>query len=97
MSNFDIAKKVSDTIDSIFEKVAEHDRMLMTDLITTIGMKTGIPVSISRAYAQAYLKDHPTLIIERGRDGGVFKGGRKIYVDKKERCQTCNQVLPRER
>lgn len=91
------------TMDSVKESVykilaaIEHgNKTTLKDLIDKVVAETDVQVSIANGLVpmvvHEWAKDGNGSV-NKGRNGGIFKGGKPVRLDPRARCETCNQVV----
>lgn len=87
---------VRQAIRKITNPLQQGERAVIKDLIDKVVYETGIQVSIANGVVPMVIQEfvqNGEGTVERGRNGGWFPKGRIIRVDKRERCDSCNQVI----
>ena len=95
-SIIDIASQIKDTVIGLMNAVTEGERITIRDTIDKVIAKIGCTASIANGLVPLYMHEHAEAgagTITAGRGGGFWKGGKKHRVDKRNRCELCNQVL----
>jgi len=72
-------KDFVDQIMTKFKKYPNSDQSITTGYVTN--------------FVHSFVKSSSEVTSEKGRKGGVYKGGKMARIDKRPRCHTCNQVL----
>lgn len=96
---FGIAPATQDTMNIVFEatkrildKLEDGKKTTLKDLIDKVVAETKVQVSIANGLVPMYAHSYTGVSVEKGRNGGVFKGGKPKRVDPRPRCPTCGQV-----
>lgn len=84
--------RIIEEIRSIFQGMADGDRIAVDDLVAQIAHKVELPKNQIHNIVSMYLKECRDATVEGGRGGGVFKGGRPKKIDDRPRCPTCDRV-----
>jgi len=106
--NIEIEKTASshvsaqDTMDSvkgstykILDLLEHGEKTTLKDLIDKVVAETEVQVSIANGLVPMVVHEwakNGNGSVEKGRNGGVFKGGKPIRIDPRPRCETCGQV-----
>jgi hypothetical protein len=80
----------------ILDSLEPHKRTIIRDIIDTVVAQTGCPSTIANGLIPMFCHDWADAgngTVERGRLGGVYKGGPRVRSDQRPRCETCHQVL----
>jgi uncharacterized protein YciI len=92
--------KVNDTYDLVNNSVAKHlaklqqyEKTTLKDLTDKVVADTKLPYSNVMGLVSIYVHQDKSVSVERGRNGGIFMGGRKPHIDNRPRCSHCNQVV----
>lgn len=74
----------------------DGEKITLKDLIDKTVAVTGTPISIANGVMSMIVHgwcNEGNGSINRGAYGGIFKGGKKVRVDPRPRCEACNQVV----
>jgi hypothetical protein len=95
-----IAMSAEDTTNIVYasarkflDLIQESQRITLRDLMDKVIADTKVGVSIVQGLVPMYVRDLEGYKLYRGRRGGIYRGDRPQSVDKRERCDTCHQVL----
>jgi len=92
----DTVSSVKGSVYKILDSLADGEKTTLKDLIDKVVAETEVQVSIANGLVPMVVHewaDNGYGSVEKGRNGGVFKGGKPIRIDPRERCLTCNQVI----
>lgn len=100
MDNIDLMD-VHNTTDLVFksahkylEELNDGEKTTIGDLADKVSVDTNLPYSNVLNLVSMYVHQYKGVSVERGRNGGVFKGGKpKKIGDVRPRCETCNQTI----
>jgi hypothetical protein len=87
---------VKESVYRILDALDNGEKTTYGDLIDKVVAETKIQVSVANGLVPMVVKEWSQLgngSVNKGRAGGIFKGGKPIRVDERKRCETCNQVL----
>jgi len=92
-----------DTMDSVKESaykildLLKHgEKTTLKDLIDKVVAETKVRVSVANGLVPMVVHEwakNGKGSVNKGRNGGIFPGGKKVRLDPRERCITCNQVV----
>lgn len=95
--------KPQDTVDNvkkyvyqILDALNDGERITLKDVIDKTVAETGTPISIANGIISMIVHgwcNEGNGSINRGAYGGIFKGGKKVRIDPRPRCEACNQVV----
>jgi len=88
---FDAAKRI---LDAVAETPGK--KTTLRDLIDKVVYETKVQVSVANGLVPMFVHNWEKAghgEMKRGRNGGIFPGGRVQRIDPRTRCQTCNQVI----
>jgi hypothetical protein len=94
-----ISSSTQDMMTSILKSIQSHipaeegKKITMKDLIDKVVFDTKIKISTANGLVPELVRNYPGVKVEAGRSGGVYRGGKPVRVDRRERCETCNQVV----
>lgn len=91
-SNSTAVSIVKEATHQILDGMENGSRMQVQDLIDKVIAKTMVKISIATYLVPIFARDYPGVEVYRGRNGGVYKGGKKIRQDMRPRCGECGQV-----
>ena len=80
----------------ILNALEDHKRTVIRDVIDVVIVTTSCPSTIATGLVPMFCHewaDAGNGTVEKGRLGGVYKGGSVKRVDQRVRCETCKQVL----
>jgi len=90
----DTMERVFDAARNILDTLQDGEKILIKDLTDKVVAKTQAQTSVVSGLISMFVHEmYDGIVVERGRNGGIFKGGKKVRVDMRPRCSTCNQVL----
>ena len=80
----------------LLDALEDGEKSTMRDLTDKVIAATGVKVSIANGIVSLLVhqwaaEGHGK--VERGRGGGVFRGGKRQRIDARPRCSECNQVI----
>lgn len=97
-----IAPSTKNTMDIVFESAKKildaletGHKTTLKDLIDKVVAETKVQVSVANGLVPMYVHDWANKgegSVEKGRNGGVFKGGKPKRIDPRPRCSECGQV-----
>ena len=93
MHNNAIIDKVNNATKALLEEIKEGERQTMRDVVDKVVAITGVPISQAAGLVNLYVHNYPGFRVEKGMKGGIYRGEKQLRVDKRERCQSCGQVL----
>lgn len=96
VSAHDTMNLVKQSVSKILDNLQDGEKTTLKDLIDKVVAETNIKVSIANGLVPMVVHEWANLgagSVEKGRNGGVFKGGKVPRVDPRPRCETCNQVI----
>lgn len=79
----------------ILDALVQGEKTTLKDLIDKVVAETNVQVSTANGLVPMVVHewaDNGNGSVEKGRNGGVFKGGKPIRIDPRPRCPTCGQV-----
>lgn len=79
----------------ILDALENGEKTTLKDLIDKVVAETSIQVSIANGLVPMVVHEwakNGNGSVEKGRNGGVFKGGKPVRVDPRPRCEACGQV-----
>lgn len=99
--NNKVGSDVQDTMNKVInatkkqvDKLNNGEKVVLKDLIDMVVSETGVKMYKATGIVNTYLDSSDSgMTVERGRNGGAYKGGKPIRVDKRARCESCHQVL----
>jgi len=96
-----------DTMDSvkgsaykILDLLGHGEKTTLKDLIDKVVAETKVQVSIANGLVPMVVHEwakNGNGAVEKGRNGGVFKGGKPVRIDPRPRCLACGQVDRRKK
>jgi hypothetical protein len=84
---------ISESINKILDGLENGERATLHDIIDKVIAETGVQISMANGLVPTLVRNYPGVEIEKGRNGGVFKGGKPKHIDARPRCDTCHQVV----
>jgi hypothetical protein len=84
---------ISESINKILDGLENGERVTLHDIIDKVIAETGVQISMANGLVPTLVRNYPGVEIEKGRNGGVFKGGKPKHIDERPRCETCHQVV----
>jgi hypothetical protein len=91
----DIMDLVKESTTKILDVLEHGEKTTLKDLIDKVVSETKIQVSTANGLVPMVVHEwakEGNGSVEKGRNGGVFKGGKPIRVDSRPRCEACGQV-----
>lgn len=85
--------KVFSSAKNIIDELEDGEKIIIRDLVDKVVFDTKLSNSIVNSYVDVFVHSYEAVKVEKGRGGGVFKGGRPKRVDNRPRCLSCYQVL----
>lgn len=95
-SSIDTMDSVKKSVYKILDTLETNKKTTLKDLIDKVVSETNIQVSIANGLIPMIVHEwarNGNGTVEKGRGGGVYKGGKQKRVDPRARCGTCNQVV----
>jgi hypothetical protein len=92
----DVMNQVASIVETHLNGMKEGEKITLKDLSKKVFDQTGLVGSIVTPVISLLTKTWPGITIEKGRFGGIYKGGRAVTAkkpDDRERCQHCKQVI----
>lgn len=91
----DIMDLVKESTTNILDVLEDGKKTTLKDLIDKVVAETKIQISTANGLVPMVVhqwanEGHGS--VEKGRNGGVFKGGKPVRVDSRPRCESCGQV-----
>lgn len=86
---------VKESAYKILDALEGGEKTTLKDLIDKIVAETKVQVSIANGLVPMVVHEwakNGNGSVEKGRNGGVFKGGKPIRIDPRPRCTECGQV-----
>lgn len=103
LENSNITSSTQSTMDIVFQATKRRldalelgTKTTLSDLIDKVVAETGAKVSIVNGLVPMFVHDWARKgegSINKGRNGGIFKGGKPRHEDTRKRCDACHQVL----
>lgn len=81
---------------NILDALADGEKTTIRDVIDKVVAETKVQISIANGLVPMIVHGWAADgngTVNAGRSGGIFKGGKKLRVDNRIRCETCNQVI----
>lgn len=91
----DTMNSVKESVNKILDALEDGEKTTLKDLIDKVVAETKIKVSIANGLVPMVVHEWASFgkgSVEKGRNGGVFKGGKPVRVDPRPRCPECGQV-----
>jgi hypothetical protein len=85
--------KVFTSAKSIVDALEDGKKIITKDLIDKVVCETELSSSVVAPYVDAFIHSYEAVKVEKGRGGGIYKGGRPKRIDSRKRCETCGTVL----
>lgn len=89
----DMVNIVFNSTKRYLDNLQDGERITFTDLIDKVVADTKLKQTFVNGLATTFAHTYSAVTVEHGRGGGIYKGGKKKHIDKRERCETCSQVL----
>lgn len=89
-------KTVSSIVADYLEGMKPHEKITLKSLAQLVCDKTGIQPTVATPVISLLTKNWPGITIEKGRFGGIYKGGREVEAkkpDERPRCGHCHQII----
>ena len=94
ISEYSGMTKVFEATKAVIDGMAQHERLTIEDLTDIVKAKVeDLNIGNVGSMVKLCIAQSKLVKVEPGRNGGVYKGGRKPRVDTRPRCKTCSQVL----
>lgn len=80
----------------ILSDIPKGEKTTFKDLIDKVVAETRIQISIANGLVAMIVHEWEQEgygSIEKGRNGGIYPGGKEKKIDKRLRCESCHQVL----
>lgn len=87
---------VADIVVNYLNGMQQGEKITLKDLAAKVSEKTGLQGSAVIPVISLITKSYEGITIEKGRFGGIYKGGREVTAkkpDERKRCETCHQVI----
>lgn len=87
---------VLESTNKVLDGLQHGHKTTMKDLTDKVVAETKVQVSVANGLVPMFVHawaGRGEGTVEKGRNGGIFKGGKQKRIDPRARCETCNQVI----
>jgi hypothetical protein len=95
-STQDTMNLVFTATNKILDALQNGEKTILRDVIDRVVFETKVQQSIVNGIVPMFIHQWANAgngSVNKGRNGGIYKGSKQIRVDPRPRCETCNQVL----
>lgn len=92
-----VMEQVFASANSFLSSLADNAKTTLEELCDKVTAETKYPRGQVRQFIMLYIKSEEAgVTVERGRYGGIFKGGRKKKHEARPRCPHCNSLVKKK-